>query len=113
MYNHSLEIKYTDDDEYRNCICQAFGAENSDYDDKTLSTGLDYIYETTKSVPAFCDLYLIGAAKMMSTDLEIGMTITFSYDYFELFHLCLVDFHKCGVLESESENYKNLHKKMS
>ena len=48
MYNHSLEIKYTDDDEYRNCIRQIFGTENSDdemlYDDKTVSTGLDYIY---------------------------------------------------------------------
>ena len=117
MYDHSLEIKYADDAEYRNCIRQIFGTENSDddmlYDDKTVSTGLDYIYEKTKSVPVFRDLYLIGAAKMLSSDLEIGMAIVFSYDYFELFHLCLVDFMKDGVLESENENYKNLHKKMS
>ena len=117
MYDHSLEIKYTDDAEYRNCIRRVFGTENSDdemlYDDKTVSAGLDYIYEKTKSIPVFCDLYTIGAAKMISTDLEIGMAIVFSYDYFELFHLCLVDFLKDGVLKSESENYKNLHKKIS
>ena len=113
MYDHNLNVKYIDDDEYRNCICQVFGAENSDYDDKTVSAGLDYIYEKTKLVPAFCDLYTIGAAKMISTDPEIGMAIVFSYDYFELFHLCLVDFLKCGVLETENENYKNLYKKIS
>jgi hypothetical protein len=70
-----------------------------------VSAGLDYIYEKTHSVPAFCDLYLIGAAKMTSTDPEIGMLIVFSYDYFDLFHLCLVDFIKYGVLETENENY--------
>ena len=113
MYDHSLEIKYTDDIEYQYNICRVFGMENSEYDDNLVSAGLDYIYQKTKSIPLFCDLYTIAAGKMLSDDPEIGMAIVLSYDYFDLFHLCLVDFLKDGVLESENENYKNLHKKIS
>jgi len=119
MYNHALEIAYSDDDEYRDCIRRVFGMNpanciNDDgfiYDDKNVSDGLDYVFAKTKDIPEFRDLYLVGAAKMMSNELEIGMAIAFSYEYFDLFHLCLADYIRDGVVESE--NYTKLHKKIS
>jgi hypothetical protein len=117
MYDHSLEITYSDDEEYRSCLCRVFGMSVSKtdddfiYDDKTVSAGLDYIFEQTKEIPEFRDLYLVGAAKMLSTELEIGMAIAFSYDYFDLFHVCLADFIRDGVVNKD--NYTKLHKKIS
>jgi len=118
MYDHSIEITYSDDDEYRTCMRRVFGMsisknqEDDDfiYDDKTISDGLDYIYSQTKDIPEFRDLYLVGAAKMLSTEMEIGMAIAFSYDYFDLFHVCLADFMRDGIINKE--NYTKLHKKI-
>ena len=119
MYDHSIEIAYSDDDEYRTCMRRVFGmnveddGDNDDfiYDDKTVSAGLDHIFEKTKDVIEFRDLYLVGAAKMLSTELEIGMAIAFSYEYFDLFHVCLADFMRDGVVNKD--NYTKLHKKIS
>jgi hypothetical protein len=84
------------------------------YDDRNVSAGLDYLYDKTKGVKAFRDLYLVGASRMFSENLEIGMAVVFSYDYFELFHLCLVDFFNAGeTITVDNENYVKLHKKIS
>ena len=119
MYDHTLEITYSDDDEYRDCIRRVFGMNpanctNDDgfiYDDKNVSAGLDYVFATTKDIPEFHDIYLIGAGKMMSSESEIGMAIVFSYEYFDLFHLCLADYMRDGVVNKE--NYTKLHEKIS
>ena len=89
-YKYDTSIQYDDDDEYRNCICQVF--QMAEYDDTALSAGLDAIFRKTSSNPRFTEVYGIAAGKMMSEDPEFGLAILFSYDYFELFHLCLVDF---------------------
>ncbi len=115
MYHHSLEIVYSDDDEYRDCIRRVFSMDPANctdddgyvYDDKNVSAGLDEIFAITKDIPEFRDLYLVGAGKMMSTDLEIGMAIVFSYEYFDLFHVCLADYIRDGVVNEE--NYAKLY----
>ena len=40
-------------------------------------------------------LYVLdkAAARMFSTDREIGLSILFSYDYLDVFHNCLVFFY--------------------
>lgn len=118
MYHHSLEIVYSDDDEYRDCIRRVFSMNPANctdddgfiYDDKNVSAGLDFIFAKTKDVTEFRDLYLVGAAKMLSNELEIGMAIIFSYEYFDLFHVCLADYIRDGVVGSD--NYTKLHKKI-
>jgi hypothetical protein len=119
MYNYALKISYSDDDEYRDCIRRVFGMNPANcigddgfiYDDKTISSGLDYIFEKTKNIPEFRDLYLTGAKKMMNTEPEIGIAIVFSYEYFDLFHLCLADYFRDGIIGNE--NYEKLYKKIS
>lgn len=130
MYNHTIAVKYDDNLGYRDCVRRVFnmdvsGIEIQDdiddvtkdemiYDDKNVSAGLDYLYDKTKGVNAFRDLYLVGASRMFSENLEIGMAVVFSYDYFELFHLCLVDFFNAGeTITADNENYVKLHKKIS
>jgi hypothetical protein len=118
MYHHSLEIVYSDDDEYRDCIRRVFSMDPANctdddgyvYDDKNVSAGLDEVFTITKDVPEFRDIYLVCAGKMLSTELEIGMALIFSYEYFDLFHLCLADYMRDGVVNKE--NYTKLYKKI-
>jgi len=62
------------------------------YEEKAMSSGLDYIYNRTNGNAAFRQLYLDAAAVMLSQSMDIGLAVLFSYDYFSLFHACLVDF---------------------
>jgi hypothetical protein len=78
-------------------------SENDDvYDDKIMCDVMDYIFEKTYNVPEFRDLYLDYAGKMLSSELDIGMAIAFSYENFNLFHPCLADFMRDGVIGSEN-----------
>ena len=48
------------------------------------------LFECTQTNPAFAKLYELVANKiLLSTDVEHGMIILFSYDYLSLFHECL------------------------
>ena len=93
-YNYPihLQIQYTNDDEYRECIVRVFHYDDTadDSDDSYSSKLLDLIFE--KSSVQLKELYEKASAVMMMEDLDIGLAILFSYDYFSLFHLCLCDF---------------------
>ena len=126
-YNTNLIVKYDDDFEYRQSIRDVFGMNcspdsiDSDYDAVTrdellyeadaMSKGLDDIYERTKDVPEFKEIYEIAAGFMFSVDPNIGLAVIFSYDYFRLFHPCLVDFLVTGSISDD--NRENLMKKIS
>ena len=129
-YDIDYEVKYTDNFEYRIAlrqvfrmdntavnICDEMDAESRDeliYDDTSISAGLDYICDTTKSIPVFSKLFLVGAGRMLSIDLDIGLAVMFSYDYFELFHLCLCDYFKNpSEFTDNNTNYTKLWKKIS
>ena len=119
-------VNYADDFSYRQSIRDVFGMNvsmdpNSDYDEVTqdellyeggaMSEGLDEIYEKTKDSADFQYIYETAAGFMLSTDLNIGLAVIFSYDYFDKFHPCLVDFLKTGSISSA--NRENLMKKIS
>jgi hypothetical protein len=126
-YNTNLIVKYDDDFGYRQSIRDVFGMNCSpdsidlDYDPVTrdellyeadaMSKGLDDVYERTKDVPEFKKIYEIAAGFMLSVDPNIGLAVIFSYDYFHMFHPCLVDFLRSGSISSE--NRENLMKKIS
>jgi len=128
-YNIDHDVKYTDNFEYRESMRQVFHmtptptiADDIDdesrdellYDDSSISTGLDYIFDATKDVPAFSELFLVGAGRMLSNNKEIGLAVVFSYDYFELFHLCLRDyFADPSAFTAKNENYVKLWNKIS
>ena len=125
-YNINQHVEYHDDFSYRENVRTVFGMNvcvdlDNDYDEVTkdellyeenaMSKGLDAIYEKTKDVADFKKIYEISAGFMLSNDPNIGLAVIFSYDYFALFHLCLVDFLKTGSVTRE--NRDNLMKKIS
>jgi hypothetical protein len=105
-------VQYKNNQEYRNCIREIFRMQEfistldiddetkdeQNYDDRSTSKVLDYIYSITKKNACFQELYGYAAATMFSTDPEIGLAVLFSYDYFLLFHplLCSV-FHPLQI----------------
>jgi hypothetical protein len=130
MYNNTITVSYNEDFGYREQLRRVFsmdvtGIEIQDdiddvskdemiYDDKNVSIGLDFLYAKTKDVKVFHELYLVAASRMLSENTEIGIAVLFSYDYFALFHLCLVDFFNSNeTITSDNENYVKLYKKIS
>jgi hypothetical protein len=74
---------------------EEFDSETEDemlFDDKTTAAIMNFIFEKTMDQPEFRELYLMAAAKLISENISIGMSICFSYDYFYLFHQYLVVF---------------------
>lgn len=127
VYNIDYSVKYTEDEEYRECFREVFCMktpespknnvqpideiyEDEDYGYNSVSVklGLDYIFIQTKKNEIFYKLYEKAAATLLSTDLELGLAILFSYDYFHLFHLCLYEFFN-GNLTEETECVKKLN----
>lgn len=115
-------IHYTNNTEYRKCIRNVFNMKQEiyhhkindietknneliddetrdelSYDDESASKLLDYVYDITKKHPLCYKLYECAAAKMISTDMSTGLAVLFSYDYFELFHKCMI----CYIITPE------------
>lgn len=133
MYCTSVTVKYHDNVGYRNCLRQVSNMNMSnvhipwdqmdnDLDDETkdelmfdgvaMTTSMDYIYSCTKNNLLFKNLYIVAASKMFSCNEEIGLAVLFSYDYFEDFHNCLVDFFN-NCFSSENSHYLKLKNKIS
>lgn len=105
-------VQYNNTTEYRECLRRVFrmdlsqktgysdlsfsqmnvedlDAESNDemlFDDLAISKGLDYLYECTKGIPEFQELYDEYAGKMFSTDRTIGQAVLCSYDHFPMYY---------------------------
>ena len=110
IYPVKLKLHYYNNGTYRNCLRTLFKMnpnnfpkfdenldeetrDENEYDIDSASVAMDKIlYDITKNS---LFLYVLdkAAARMFSTDREIGMTILFSYDYLDVFHECLVHFY--------------------
>ena len=113
-------MNYTDNTQYRQCIRNYFNMnptncsqniqqdwdeetiDEMSYDDSAISKGLDVIYDKTKNHPLFKTIYENAAAKMISTNHEIGMAVCISYDYFKYFHACIVLYDRDPTAFTES-----------
>lgn len=138
-YQYKKEVKYTNNYEYRNCLRELFTMNENEYankvneltehlgedfdaetrdevefDEKAASNAMDYIYDKTKSNIFFENIYTIAAAKMISTDANIGLAVCFSYDYLEKFHSCVSQYlvNPEGFTE-DCECYKSLLRQIS
>lgn len=65
------------------------------YDSDAAATFIGYVYSLTRDHFDFQDLYELAAAKMISTDHEIGVSVLCSYDYLKYFYPCL-----CAYIEN-------------
>ena len=132
MYNINVKIDYENNKQYRQCLRNVFSMDilnldipfdqMEDLDDETedellfdenaMIKSMDFIYEKTKNSSYFKELYKLAASKMFSEDENIGLAVLFSYDYFALFHLCLVDFLNKNVFNEKNNYYINLKNKI-
>jgi hypothetical protein len=63
--------------------------DEMEFDLDNMQIGLDFLLDRTISSPIFEELYLLSAATMFSTDLNIGQSVLCSYDFFYLYYTCL------------------------
>ena len=103
MYN-IVKVTYDTDDEYRACLCSLFGTKDDTYDENQAELIMDSIYATTKDNVLYQELYDLAAAKFLSEDRSLGLSILFSYDYFALFCKCLTE----DTLDATFESYISL-----
>jgi hypothetical protein len=52
------------------------------YDDEAVSVGMKQIFENTKDNPKFVELYRSAAAKFLTEDLETGLCVLLTFDFF-------------------------------
>ena len=108
---------YTNDQEYREMVRQVCSMKQHqivtldqiqidevthdewDYDNDAMSQWLNTVYDLTYKDPLFQELYRIAAGTMLSEDLQIGLAVVISYDYFQDFYGCLQLFHKKSSVE--------------
>ena len=133
MYDTQVIIGYNDNKSYRSCLRKVTNMNidklnipwdkmDSDLDEETkdellfdneaISKTMDFIYEKTHNNILFKELYSIAASKMFSEDLQIGLAVLFSYDFFDKFHLCLIEFFN-NDFSNENTQYLILKNKIS
>ena len=125
-------MNYTNNTQYRQCIRNYFNMNPSNcsqniqqdwdeetidemsYDDSAISKGLDAIYDKTKDNVLFKTIYENAAAKMISTNHEIGMAVCISYDYFKYFHACILLYDRDPTAFTEtSQEYQTMIQKLA
>lgn len=135
-YPIDLDIKYSNDIEYRKCIRKLIKDNKqptpqtesekdpgyTDTDDDITNDELDYdvfsasnflkeVYNNTSASKEFMLLYKYVAAVMFSTDENTGFVILLSYDNLEIFHKCLGVFYTTGGTCLDNPYYTELLKK--
>jgi len=120
---------YKNDKEYRACLRCIFGMKQENYpdtsemdldditedemsyDDSSAQKVMDFILKSTDNNQLFTKVFELGAAKMISMDKEIGLTILLSYDFLHLFHPCFIDFlENPDTFQETTESYAALLK---
>lgn len=129
-YNINYHVDYNDNHSYRKCLRQVFNMnvdrkdskltemdeESADeflYDDNAISVSMDFLYSKTWDIQLFQTLYDMAAAKMISTDRNIGFAMLFSYNYFFFFHRMLCDFlSNPSAFNAQTESYKTMMERL-
>jgi hypothetical protein len=91
---HPDEVIYNDDNQYRRIMRKIFNMkdlENQEYDEinydpKNIEKYLNDIFSKTEDEPEFLELYELASALLISTDISIGITLLFSFDYLKDFY---------------------------
>ena len=132
MYNINVKVEYNDNKSYRECLRKIANMDISNlnipfdqmedldeetkdellFDENAMNKTMDFVFEKTINNDCFKELYLLGSSKMFSLDENIGLAVLFSYDYLELFHLCLVEFFEKNEFNEKSIYYINLKNKI-
>ena len=69
---------YTSNEEYQKALLEFFKLDN--YDEESIMMKTDLLYSKAKNLKVFKDRTEELAGSIMSTDLEMGFMLMFSYD---------------------------------
>lgn len=128
----NMRIQYSNTTEYRQLLRDLFSMDKKnypvhsldpdidveskdelEYDEEAAKAFMDNVYNKTKNIPLFRDIYLRGASFMLSQDMNIGIAIMFSYDYLNFFIPCYLDFCKNpDNFNKQNASYQNLYQKL-
>lgn len=82
------------------------------FDNDACKRSMETIFHNTKTVSEFIQVYEKAAARMFSTDPEIGLAILCSYDHLWLFKLVYDDFLENSNTIKNMDNYRKLLNKI-
>ena len=107
--NLDLDINYTNDDEYKKCLVDVYNIENIDIynidaNDSIFNVMVDkikIIKEKIERKEEIIKLCTLSAKMMITEDLEVGILILHSYDYFPLFYKLYCHLLKTGEIDNE------------
>jgi len=115
--NLDLDINYTNDDEYKQCLIQVFNVKIQNImmidDDDTFQVMVNKLnllknkLERKEEIIKLCNL---SAKMLLIEDLEVGLMILHSYDYFELFYQLYC--HLLKTNEIKTDVYEKLLEKI-
>lgn len=79
------------------------------YDDDATNRGINSILDKTRKNPLFTTLYTLAAGRFLTEDMETGLCVLLSYDYFSDF----ITVYECTDLSETSKCYLTLKNKLS
>lgn len=130
---HEHPVKYSSNTEFRKVFRQITDMDVSKYhenihnlpniDEETLdeynfdeasaSAFMDKVEAATSHEQLFIQLYELAAAKMISTNIQIGIAVLCSYDYLHLFYPLLCEYtNSPQTFTQNNEYYVKLMKKI-
>lgn len=80
-------VSYSTDEEYQKVLLDFF--KISEYDNDIILSRVNNLYQQVKDIPEIREKMKIGAARINTGDLEMGLVMMFSYDYFGEFYKIL------------------------
>jgi hypothetical protein len=79
------------------------------YDHDAVNRGMNSILDKTRENPLFTTLYTLAAGRFLTEDMETGLCVLLSYDYFSDF----INVYESTDLSESSECYLTLKQKLS
>jgi hypothetical protein len=98
--NKAKEYTYVDDPESYDELL---------YDDDSMKRGMDAILDKTRENPLFINLYTLAAGKFLTENIEIGLCVLLSYDYFADF----ITVYESSELSEYTHCYIHLKNKLT
>jgi hypothetical protein len=84
---------------YKSEFLQLFGLET--FDNTIIQNTMSEVLDKIKDYPPFLSCLQKGAAKVMSQDIQVGFMILYSYHYFYITHLCVIEFLEKGSISED------------
>lgn len=82
------------------------------FDTDAVEDGMNALFDKTRNIPIFHELYVAAAGAMLSENPDTGLAVLMSYDYFADFSASLTAYFGAPDTLSGCESWVRLHKKL-